>query len=241
MNVLPKIEGDVDILLDIYSHQSLRGDSPLNDEYGDIDRLVELGSKALDMAVTAHFFQKRPMLIAPQMNDEVKSAVSDEKLRDWLAASNIQSRYRAAPGVVSILESPVDMRRFFCSYIGALYIRNGFHQVQAWISALIDPNAHVDSFGTLLPPPQPLGMPPPLPNPSTSPQNSGNILSVINEAAMKRGVSVTYPAEQTGPPHAPTWTVTCVVGGIEKGRGSGKGTKAAKEAAARQAMQNLGW
>ncbi|KAJ7446511.1 hypothetical protein B0H11DRAFT_2085064 [Mycena galericulata] len=235
---LPKIEGDVDIILDIYSHSSLKNNSPMNEEYGDIDRLAELGGKALEMALTVHFFYKRPMLFASQITDEAKMAISDDKLRDWLAAYGIQTKYRTLPGSPALLDSSEDMRRFFYAYIGALYIRNGNDRVQAWISALVDPNADVNSFGS---PPPPQGAPPPLPH--SSPQNFGsqNVLAILNEAAQRNGISVTYSADHTGPAHAPTWSVTCLIKGIEKGRGSGSSQKAAKETAARQALQAMGW
>lgn len=64
---LPKIEGDVDLILDVYTHRSLRMDTSLNDDYGDTDRLAELGAKILDLTVTSHFFSKKPMLTASQI------------------------------------------------------------------------------------------------------------------------------------------------------------------------------
>lgn len=36
------------------------------------------------------------------------------------------------------------MRRYFHTYIGALYIRNGYPAIQAWISQLIDPSVEVN-------------------------------------------------------------------------------------------------
>ena len=62
---LPKIDGDVDLLLDVYTHKSLRfGGAPMNDEYGDTERLAELGDKVLKLAVAFHFYSKKPMLSA---------------------------------------------------------------------------------------------------------------------------------------------------------------------------------
>lgn len=62
---LPKIEGDLDLVLDVYTHHSLRfGSAPLNDDYGDTDRLAELGAKILELAVTNHYYSKKPMLSA---------------------------------------------------------------------------------------------------------------------------------------------------------------------------------
>ncbi|KAJ6575261.1 hypothetical protein B0H19DRAFT_1127907 [Mycena capillaripes] len=250
MNIppLPKIEGDIGIILDIYCHHSLKGDPPMNDEYGDTDRLVELGAKALDMALATHYFYKRPLLLADQISDYAQDAVSDDKLRTWLTFYNIKSNFRTAPGTFEILESPDEMRRFFKAYIGALYIRNGPNHVQPWISSLIDPGADMSSFAT---PPQPLGLPPPLPhqmpphisnNPLPTSGSAHITLALVNQTASQKGFSVTYPAEQLGgPAHAPTWRVSCCLNGIKKGEGSGKNQKAAKEEAGRQAFQAMGW
>ncbi|KAJ7103383.1 hypothetical protein B0H15DRAFT_812091 [Mycena belliarum] len=246
---LPKIDGDVDIMFDIFTHKSLQGNHGTNDEYGDTNRLVELGARALQLALTSHFFYKRPVLTADEISEHAQKAISDTTLRDCLSASNIRAKYRGLP---DLLDSPEECRRFFHSYIGALYIRNGINHVQAWVSALVDPNANVNSFGTPppqfgigMPPPPPLSIPPPLPQHNSTPmQNSGYpivTLSLMNEKAMTRGVSVTYPAQSTGPSHAPTWTVSCCIQGIEKGRGTGSSQKKAKEEAARQAYQALGW
>jgi len=247
---LPKIEGDVDIILDIYCHRSLKGNDSMNEEYGDTDRLVELGARVLDMTLVSHLFYRRPILLAEQITDYAREAVSDETLRNWLISWNVKSKFRAAPGACELLESPEEMHRFFKSYVGALYIRNGVNHVQAWISALIDPEASaaqppdVNTFGA---PPPPLGNPPPLPphlsnNPLATANTTTNILSTLNQTAAQKGLSVTYPAEHLGgPPHAPSWKVSCHINGIKKGEGVGKNQKAAKEEAGRQAWQAMGW
>ena len=60
---LPKIEGDVDLMLDVYTHSSLRfGGAPMNDDYGDTERLAELGAKVLELTVTNQLYSQRPFL-----------------------------------------------------------------------------------------------------------------------------------------------------------------------------------
>jgi hypothetical protein len=60
---LPRIEGDVDLMLDVYTHSSLRfGGAPMNDDYGDTERLAELGAKVLELTVTNQLFLQRPFL-----------------------------------------------------------------------------------------------------------------------------------------------------------------------------------
>ncbi|KAJ7040465.1 hypothetical protein C8F04DRAFT_1083655 [Mycena alexandri] len=241
---LPKIEGHHDIILDLYSHHSLKGNNVMNEEYGDVERLAELGRNTLDLVLVAHAFQKRPMLLADHITDYAREAVSDHKLKEWLTFYNIKSSFHAAPGSCDILESPEEMRKFFTGYVGALYLRNGLNHVQAWISALVDPDANASSFGSPPPsmgmPPPPLGAAPPLP-----PSNSGPLaitLSMVNQTAMQKGVSVTYPAQQIGgPSHAPIWKVECHMNGTKRGEGTGKNQKQAKEEAGRQAYRNMGW
>ncbi|KAG5342030.1 hypothetical protein C0989_005710 [Termitomyces sp. Mn162] len=260
---LPKIEGDVDLLLDVYTHSSLRYGVSMNEEYGDTDRLAELGHRILDLAVTFHYFSKRPILPATEVDRLSREALSPDKLEGWLEAYGLKLKLRYAPGEQDKVGSPEAIRRFFDTYVGALHIRSGGSIIQDWISRLIDPDAEH------MPPPQwpavsnasistgqsvwtgasvpmpPSSSPPPLP-----PDNISTIgmagrtlvsLALVNQTAVQRGVNVTYGAEQTGPPHMPTWTVRCLMNGVEQGRGTGKSQKVAKEEAARQAWVRMGW
>ncbi|KAF9469847.1 hypothetical protein BDZ94DRAFT_1243396 [Collybia nuda] len=263
---LPKIEGDLDLVLDVYTHNSLRfGGAPMNDDYGDTDRLAELGCKILELAVTFHFYSKKPMLNSAEISEKSKQATSDENLARWLDAYALRQKLRFAPSEKDSVGSPAEIRRFFHTYIGALHIRNGMQTIQAWISQLIDPEAeptYMDPLAVQSPgyqgqpavqqppqyPGQPAGAPPPLPTyQPSSPSNNGSpqtnlvSLALVNQTAMQRGYVVTYPAEQEGQSHQPTWTVRCCFNGQEYGRGIGRSQKIAKEEAARQAWQNIGW
>ena len=65
---LPKIEGDVDLMLDVYTHSSLRfGGAPMNDDYGDTERLAELGAKVLELTVTNQLYSQRPFLTGKEI------------------------------------------------------------------------------------------------------------------------------------------------------------------------------
>lgn len=67
---IPEIGGDVDLLLEVYTHASLRNPShtQMNAEYGDTDRLAELGGGALDLAVTNYFYLVRPFLTGTEIH-----------------------------------------------------------------------------------------------------------------------------------------------------------------------------
>jgi hypothetical protein len=59
-------------------------------------------------------------------------------------------------------------------------------------------------------PAPPSSPPPPLPsNPHPSVGLSLVNLALVNQTASQRGLQVSYPAEQVGPSHQPTWTVRC--------------------------------
>jgi len=172
------------------------------------------------------------------------------------------------------LDNPEEIRKYFNSYIGALYIRNGLPTIQEWISRLIDPNVAPAQPAAFSPTPSyspyvqqqqnyshysqqpagyfpapPTGAPPPLPNsppnspPPAMPSSSMSLvtLALVNQTAAQKGFTVTYPAEQVGPPHQPTWTVKCFLNGQERGRGIGKSQKVAKEEAAKQAWAAMRW
>ena len=113
-------------------------------------------------------------------------------------------------------------RTFLDTYVGALFIRNGLLQVQDFVSKLIDPNATPEDaemmtdtilLNSKAVPPPPSQPPPPPPPPDYSAPlsgyNNGISLAVFNQVATQRGYAITWPAESTGPPHLPTWTVRC--------------------------------
>ena len=110
-----------------------------------------------------------------------------------------------------------DYRRFFHSYVGAVYYRNGMQEVQPWISYLINPTFDPSSIHSPSPGPPfpPVSPPPPMPPPPSgfhsSSQNASLItLALVNQTAVQKGCVIGYQAEQAGPPHQPTWTVVCL-------------------------------
>ncbi|KII92599.1 hypothetical protein PLICRDRAFT_50990 [Plicaturopsis crispa FD-325 SS-3] len=87
--------------------------------------------------------------------------------------------------------------------------------------------------------------PPPLPShaaPASPPlPSSFTVLALLNQTAIGMGMHIEYPARSEGPPHMPRWTVRCLINGVEKGAGVGRNQKTAKEEAAKQAFQAMGW
>src|SRR5271155_2910562 len=116
------------------------------------------------------------------------------------------------------------MRKYFNTYLGALYVRNGLTTIQEWISRLIDPAVAPSQpttfpatfspspsystpspygqpgYGQYFNPAPPPGPPPPLPNspPPAMPPSSMSLvtLALVNQTAAQKGLTVTYPADQ---------------------------------------------
>jgi hypothetical protein len=63
---LPELTGDV--LLEVFTHRSLRfSGAPMNDEFGDSERLAILGAEVMELITTYCLFCKRPMLKADEI------------------------------------------------------------------------------------------------------------------------------------------------------------------------------
>ncbi|SJL06158.1 uncharacterized protein ARMOST_09494 [Armillaria ostoyae] len=257
---LPTISGDYNIMLDVYTHSSARPTAgTLDPEYGNTERLAELGKRMLDLAVTYHYFHVKPHLSADDIAARKDEALSDDAIVRWIEGYELKNKIRAYPHTV--LDDPNELRIFFHTFIGALYIRNGMNEVQDWISHLIDPThepAPIPSPPQMQQqqqtqglPTQPSQPPPPIPpfNPSIPPpmaQTAPGLtslitLQLIHQTAAQKGYAVTYGAQSEGPPHQPTWTVQCLFNGQVAGTGIARSQKLAREEAARQAWNASGW
>jgi hypothetical protein len=58
---------DMDLLLRVRTHPTHQAPLPMNDTWGDTDRLQEIGAQVIHMALTTHFFNQRPSLEAEQI------------------------------------------------------------------------------------------------------------------------------------------------------------------------------
>ncbi|KAJ7597474.1 hypothetical protein C8J56DRAFT_851701 [Mycena floridula] len=140
---LPTINGDVDLVLDLYTHSSISQmmATGLNEDYGDVPRLAEIGRTAVDFALNAHYYFKRPFLTAQQITNERNAAITPEKLDDWLTGYNLKNRIRYNQSAMPDGLNDQALRDFFNAYVGAILVRNGLQEVQNWISGLVDPDS----------------------------------------------------------------------------------------------------
>jgi hypothetical protein len=121
---LPKLTSE--LILQVYTHISLRrlsDDGP--EEYGDNERLIELGKAVLDALITYVLFNRRPMLKVPELRvgpfishnsrvqvDEVfvnqyqrNRVLSDENVENWVTTYGMRQRLRCHPDVFPTLST----------------------------------------------------------------------------------------------------------------------------------------
>ncbi|KAI9461025.1 hypothetical protein BJY52DRAFT_1261830 [Lactarius psammicola] len=241
---LPHIQSDA--ALAIFVHRSLKPSVP-NDSFGDGERLAFLGEQVLRMVIGEILFEKRPMLDARTLQEELDQTLTNEVYDQWVTDYGIRERVACPTNLREELKEPSETQHLFHAYVGALYMEKGFRDIKAWIGPLVDPNFSPTPSGsysgaTHTNPPPPTYGAPPLPY---SPPAQGvprlASLSLFNEMAMQRGLKIEWNATQSGPGHSLTWVVHCLVNGVMKGEGAGKSKQKAKEDAANQAFQAMGW
>ncbi|KAJ8474516.1 hypothetical protein ONZ51_g7179 [Trametes cubensis] len=141
----PKIDGEA--MLEVFVHKSMKfPGAPLNNDspYGDSDRLAALGHKILEAAYTDVLFSQRPMLKAEDMKQQVETKLQ-ELVQAWVEGYRWREKVRYVPGSVD-LKDPEETRRLFDSYVGAVFIGEGFQSIRRWVGALVDPKAQSTSM-----------------------------------------------------------------------------------------------
>ncbi|KAG5647572.1 hypothetical protein DXG03_008925 [Asterophora parasitica] len=133
---LPKVTNP-DLILQVYTHISLRRSTGRPEDYGDNERLIQLGRVALDAAATHALFHKRPMLRTLEIRFQREQALSDSNLNRWVTAYNMRQKIRCHPDVFASLHAPKETQSLFCAYVGGVYTELGMETVQEWISQLL--------------------------------------------------------------------------------------------------------
>ncbi|KAG8708222.1 hypothetical protein FRC08_000054 [Ceratobasidium sp. 394] len=83
--------------------------------------------------------------------------------------------------------------------------------------------------------------PPSIPMPPLPTQQTQGFISLFNELAMKNRMITSWQQQKTGQQHIPEWTMWLIVDGTPRGHGTAPTKQAAKEIAAKAALQAMGW
>ncbi|KAI0307675.1 hypothetical protein B0F90DRAFT_1621845 [Multifurca ochricompacta] len=205
---LPPVQSDA--ALAIFVHRSFKP-SGSNDRFGDSERLALLGQRVLCMVVAEIFFEKRPMLEANDLEEELKNTLSDGSYDEWVTQYGLREKVACPQDLRAELKEAVETRHLFDAYVGALYVERSYSVVKGWIGPLVDPDFSPSPFGSSAGPPPPTSPPPPLPNNPLAPEAPKSAyLSLFNQTAAQRGIKVDWQMDRTGPGHSLTWVVQCL-------------------------------
>ncbi|KIM47840.1 hypothetical protein M413DRAFT_439522 [Hebeloma cylindrosporum] len=133
---LPPLQSD--LILQVFTHKSLRRPKVSPADYGDNERLSDLGKAALDVAITHALFQKRPYLEVADISKHREFLFSSDMIEDWVSYYNLRPKLCCDPKVVRFLDSPQETSALFHAYVGGLYVSSGPEAVNEWISRLLE-------------------------------------------------------------------------------------------------------
>ncbi|KAF5374992.1 hypothetical protein D9758_000446 [Tetrapyrgos nigripes] len=117
---LPTISGEH--LLQVFTHKSLRRYNNDHPEDFDNGRLVELGERAFETAITAVLFDTRPVLTSEEIVEKRNSLLSDENLDRWVASYRLREK---------------ETKTIFLAYMGGVHAEGGLEAVQEWVTRVL--------------------------------------------------------------------------------------------------------
>jgi ribonuclease-3 len=190
------------------------------DSYG---RLAFLGDSVLGLAVAEEIYSRFPRSDIGRLTKVHGQAVSGracaivaEKLGVPELLHDLAPSGRESIDVDQLLASERAMASIAEAVIGACYLEHGYEKIAAATVAAFEPEIEL-ATETML-----------------------DFKSALQERLARRGVRVTYAVvHEAGPPHDRRFEVEARVEGEAVGGGSGRSKKAAEQAAAAQALEQL--
>ncbi|GLB44154.1 putative double-stranded RNA binding motif containing protein [Lyophyllum shimeji] len=184
----------LDVLLQVYTHPSLRRSNSLPEEYGDNERLSQLGSAVLDAVVTHTLFNRRPMLGSLDICSHRSEVLSDTNIARWATLYNMYSRLRCLPELRATINTPREHRSLFCAYVGAVYLERGLEAVKQWTDALLRYSAVTS--------PQHIKHEPM--EDWSAPQAKRRQIDIASSSPLSRSPRVAYASRPSTPPSSPS-------------------------------------
>ncbi|KAL0951421.1 hypothetical protein HGRIS_008113 [Hohenbuehelia grisea] len=158
---LPLPEISCDLILEVFTHASLRGVSGSNEERGDNERLATLGASILDFVTTFEVFRRKPFCKAEEITPNRLSRGINYS--HWVQAYGLKYKLLMDPSAFHEIDSPEVARTLFRAYVGAAYIEHGMDKIQPWICELFaykPPEATISKLQAANPNSEALDLPP---------------------------------------------------------------------------------
>ncbi|KAL5504462.1 hypothetical protein ACEPAH_7123 [Sanghuangporus vaninii] len=231
-----------DRLLEEFSHRVLQHETTI-----DIQALIEQGRTALELAATIYLCSKRPMMTADEIPGFRSAVLSDENFEAWVAHYGLRQQLQNGHLQGANIANTEDARHAFQAYVGAVAVQAGIEVATDWTIELMRSqntdlfeapadNCHQVESGTTE---EDFDM-----EHGRGPADIvqvKNFLEEVNKRCGHEHLLIEYQAENHASQHAPLWVVKCIVNGVVKGEGQGSSKRIAKEAAAKQAYEAMGW
>jgi ribonuclease III len=209
-----------DLARNVFTHASwtpTRGES--------YERLAFLGDSVLSLAITSHIFPRleAERFGAGELTKIRAQTVSGRSCRAVAERLEVPARLAAAApaGAAATVPNLASTERVLASIteavIGACYLTFGYEPVA---------DAVVEAFQSEL---------------ADALENPVDFKSALQERLARRGALVSYTVvNESGPPHDRTFTIVARIGEDEIGRGIGRSKKDAEQAAAQEALAQVG-
>ncbi|KAE9399935.1 hypothetical protein BT96DRAFT_677091 [Gymnopus androsaceus JB14] len=138
---LPAIRGDgVDLTALTLSLYTTHPFSVFPTEYSR-DRLAQLGKTVLHLVVTEYLFKRKPLTDGQTIQTERDSILNEETILSWLDLYPTEKHHFLNQS--NSLNERQNLYDFFLSYVGAVYLSNGYSArpiLEDWIIKLISPS-----------------------------------------------------------------------------------------------------
>jgi ribonuclease-3 len=186
-------------------------------------RLAFLGDSVLGLAVAEEIYRRFPRSDIGRLTKVHGQAVSGRACAAVAVALGVPERLRQlvpdtpeSIDVAQLLDSERAMASIAEAVIGACYLGKGYERTAAATVAAFAPEIDL-ATETML-----------------------DFKSALQERLARRGVRVTYAVvDEAGPPHDRRFEVEARIDGEAAGGGSGRSKKAAEQAAAAEALEQL--
>jgi ribonuclease III len=205
----------------VFTHASWT--SRRSDSY---ERLAFLGDSVLALAITAHLYPRlqADRFGAGRLTKIRAQAVSGRSCRSVAERLGVPKRLLVAapPEVASSAPALIRTERVLASVIeaviGACYLAFGYERTATAVVEAFEPEVE------------------------EALEHPVDFKSALQERLARRGELVSYSvADEHGPPHDPTFSISATIEGVEVGRGTGRSKKDAEQEAAQAALEALEW
>lgn len=189
------------------------------------ERLAFLGDSVLGLAIASSLFARFPGVDSGRLTKIHNQAVSGVSCAEVGRLLGVSEMLRGAepadmPAAIPaevLLGGERPLPEATEALIGACFLAFGFERVAAAVAAAFEPRIEHAAETRI------------------------DFKSALQELLARSGARVSYDViAETGPPHARTFEVAAIVDSKRVGEGSGRSKKAAEQAAAEQALKQMG-